>query len=587
MGSANKNHSVQGFHMTSTALTRRQALQMAGAGLATAWGARHAWAQSVAREPDSILINANVCTVEAGMPRAQAFAVKAGRFVAVGTNEDIRSLAGKATQVHDAKQMTVVPGFIDCHNHASGDELLFEVIVGNPFEVEFVTIASIVDKLSARARQTPPGYWVEGFFYDDTKVKDGRLINIHDLDKVSKDHPVAVHHRGGHTSFYNSKALQLAGITRDSPNPPGGTFDRDAAGNLNGRVTDLAKDLVERTGERRQFTAEEQSQRGRAAMAHISRQFVRYGLTSVHHEHFSGPDALRGIQSIRESGELLHRVYFDVTGKALDDLIDAGVRTGMGDEWLRIGSTVEHTADGSFSERTMALSVPYPDSRNGYRGNVTETQQDLDAWVLRMQRAGIQVNCHANGDVAIDAVLTALERAQRSFPVNDARPQITHCTLINDPLVRRIKALGVVPAPFTTYAYYNTDKFHFYGAELMKRCMAYRSFIDAGVIAAAGSDFPPGPFAPLMGIQGMVTRTGWNGETWGAEQRISVAEALQVNTLNGAYASHEEHIKGSIAAGKLADYVVLSDDPHTVAQDKIKDIRVVRTVTGGRTVFEA
>jgi hypothetical protein len=324
-------------------------------------------------------------------------------------------------------------------------------------------------------------------------------------------------------------------------------------------------------------------------MAHISKQFVRYGLTSVHHEHenFDGPDALRGIEAIRAQGQLLHRVFFAVTGHQLEDLIESGVQTGLGDEWLRIGGTVEHTADGSFSERTMALSIPYPGMTNGYKGNVTETQEVIDAWVLRMHRAGIQVNCHANGDVAIDEVLTALERAQKAFPIADTRPQITHCTLVNDSLIKRIKALGVVPAPFTTYAYYNSDKFHFYGEELMKRSMAYRSFIDAGIIAAAGSDFPPGPFAPLMGMQGMVTRTGWNGETWGAEQRVTVAEALQINTLNGAYASREEHSKGSIAVGKLADYVVLSEDLHTVAHDKIKDIKVVRTVTGGNTVYQA
>ena len=138
-----------------------------------------------------------------------------------------------------------------------------------------------------------------------------------------------------------------------------------------------------------------------------------------------------------------------------------------------------------------------------------------------MHRAGIQVNCHANGDVAIDMFLTAVERAQKLFPRADARPKITHCTLINDDLVRRIKALGAVPAMFTTYAYYNSDKFLFYGEELMKRCMAYRTLLDAGVHAAAGSDFSPGPFAPLMGIQGMVTRTGWDGKTWGANQRIT------------------------------------------------------------------
>jgi hypothetical protein len=235
----------------------------------------------------------------------------------------------------------------------------------------------------------------------------------------------------------------------------------------------------------------------------------------------------------------------------------------------------------------MALSIPYPGVQPAYQGNLTESQDDLNAWAERVHRAGIQLNCHANGDVAIDRVLTAYERAQRLFPVRDPRPKITHCTLINDDLVRRIKALGAVPTPFTSYAYYNSDKFHFYGQDLMQRCMAFRSFLDAGIAVAAGSDFSPGPFSPLMGIQGMVTRTGWNGETWGANQRVTVDEAIRINTLNGAYASHEEAIKGSISAGKLADYVVLAEDPHTVEQAKIKDIKIVRTVTGGDTVYEA
>ena len=140
---------------------------------------------------------------------------------------------------------------------------------------------------------------------------------------------------------------------------------------------------------------------------------------------------------------------------------------------------------------------------------------------------------------------------------------------------------------FTSYAFYNTDKFHFYGEEMMKHCMAYRSMIDAGVQVAAGSDFSPGPFAPLMGMQGMVTRTGWDGQTWGANQSITVDEAIRVNTINGAYNSHEEAIKGSITPGKLADFVVLADDPHTVAREKIKDIVIVRTVVGGKTVYQA
>jgi predicted amidohydrolase YtcJ len=565
--------------------TRRGFIGLTGAGIAGLAGG--SWlrlaAAAEAQDPDLVVFNAKVYTVDTRMPQAEAFAVRDGRFVAVGSSEEIRSLAGKRTRLSDANQMTIVPGFIDCHNHASGEVLLYEVLVGNPFEVEFVTIAGVIDKLRKKTGETPAGTWVEGYFFDDTKVKDKRQINTHDLDKVSTDHPVAVHHRGGHTSYYNSKALQLAGITRNTPNPPGGTFDRDANGNLNGRVTDNALDAFDRVGERKTYTEEQKSQRSREALAHISKQFVRYGLTSVHHE---GGDLL-ALQQIRARGDLKPRVSFETSGSALEAMIANGIETGFGDEWIRFGATSEHTADGSFSERTMALSIPYPGIQPAYQGNVTQSQDDLNAWAERVHRAGIQLNCHANGDVAIGMVLTAYERAQRLFPARDPRPKITHCTLVNDDLLRRIKALGVVPAPFTSYAYYNSDKFHFYGQELMTRCMAFRSFLDAGIPVAAGSDFAPGPFSPLMGIQGMVTRTGWNGETWGANQRVTVAEAIRINTLNGAYASHEEALKGSISSGKLADYVVLAEDPHTVDQAKIKDIKIVRTVTGGDTVYEA
>jgi predicted amidohydrolase YtcJ len=536
-----------------------------------------------ARDPDLIVFNAKLYTVDAAQPRAEAFAVKAGRFAAVGATSDIRGLAGKSTQLYDAKQMTIVPGFTDCHNHAPGNTLLYDVVVGNPFEVEFVSIKSIVEKLRAKAKETPPGTWVEGYFFDDTKVQDKRELNVHDLDEVSKDHPVAVNHRGGHTSYYNSKALEMAGITKTTPDPAGGTFDKDETGDLNGRVTDRARAALGRVGKRPAFTPEQRAQRDRDGLAYISKQFVRYGLTTVHHE---GGDLL-ALQQVRARGDLKHRVSYEATGQVLQSMITSGLATGFGDEWIKLGATSEHTVDGSFSERTMAMSGPYSGMDPKYRGNITETQEDLDAWVEQVHRAGIQVNCHANGDVAIDMMLKAVERAQKLFPRADARPKITHCTLINDDLVRRMKALDAIPAPFTSYAYYNTDKFHFYGEELMKRCMAFRTFLDAGIHAAAGSDFSPGPFAPLMGIQGMVTRTGWNGETWGANQRVTVDEALRINTLNGAYASHEESIKGSITPGKLADFVVLADDLHAVDQNKIKDIKIVRTVVGGATMYEA
>src|ERR1700688_4029163 len=570
--------------MTNRRRSRREFLGLTGAGIAGAvsWPWLNA-AAAAEQDADLVVFNAKVYTVDPRAPKAEAFAVKAGRFAAVGTSAEIRALIGKGTQTFDARQMTIVPGFIDCHNHAPGNMLLYEVLVGNPFVVEFVTIDSIVDKLRAKARETPAGTWVEGYFFDDTKVKDNRRLNVHDLDLVSKDHPVVVHHRGGHTAFYNSKALEMADINKNTPNPPGGTYDRDANGELNGRVTDRARTPFNRAGKRPAYTAEQTLQRNREGLAYISKQFVRYGVTSVHHE---GGD-LFALQQVRAQGSLLHRVSYEASGKVLEAMIAGGIESGFGEEWIRLGATSEHTVDGSFSERTMALSTPYPGVTPPYKGNITETQDDLNAWIEKVHRAGIQVNCHANGDVAIDMVLKAVERAQKLFPRADTRPKITHCTLINDDLVRRMKALGAVPAAFTSYAYYNSDKFHFYGAELMKRCMAYRTFLDAGIVAAAGSDFSPGPFDPRMAIQGMVTRTGWDGQTWGANQRVSVDEALRINTINGAYNSHEEAIKGSITPGKLADFVVLSDDLYAVDKEKIKDIEIVRTVVGGTTVYQA
>jgi predicted amidohydrolase YtcJ len=572
----------------SSRTTRRDLLALAGASLATPALRAQQQANSLTSSPELVVFNAGVITVDSGNPHAEAFAIKDGRFLAVGSNADVRNLIRPGTTTWDAQGASIVPGFIDTHNHAGGTTLLYEVLVGNPFEVEMVTIDSIIQKLRARAAETPPGYWVEGYFFDDTKLKDGRQLTIHDLDQVSKDHPVAVHHRGGHTSFYNSKAFELADVNAQTPNPAGGTFDKDSTGALTGRVTDNAKSAFYRVGKRRNVTPENSGldasaaslEREVAGLAHISKMFARYGVTTVHHEGGSLP----AMQKVRANGDLKHRISYEAAGKELDAMISAGIQSGFGDEWIRFGATSEHTVDGSFSERTMALSVNYPGTN--YKGNVTTTQDDLNAWVEKVHRAGIQVNCHANGDVAIDMYLTAFERAQKLFSRPDARPKITHCTLINDDLVRRMKALNAVPALFTTYAYYNSDKFGFYGEEMMKRCMAFRTLLDAGIHVAAGSDFSPGPFDPRMAIQGMVTRTGWDGKIWGANQKISLDEAIRVNTLNGAYNSHEEDLKGSIKAGKLADYVVLEGDLYTIPIGKFKDVKIVRTVVGGKTVYE-
>jgi predicted amidohydrolase YtcJ len=546
------------------------------------------------QEPDLIVHNARVHTVNDALPKAQAFAVRAGRFVAVG-GDDVKGLAGKKTRVFDAKGMMVVPGFIDTHNHAGaggaaftgnagGEGLLYDVHVGNPYEVEQVSIASIIAKLKTEALRLPPGTWVVGNFLDDTKLADKRPLNVRDLDKVSSDHPVAVIHRGGHTMFVNGKAFQLAGVTKATPNPFGGTFDKDASGELNGRVTDRAMAALVKAGKHEQFTPARRDKRVMDGVAFISAKFAQYGLTTVHHNENG---ALEAIQEQHRNGKLKHRVSYEVAGELLEAMIKNGLESGFGDEWIRLGATFEHTVDGSLSERTMAMRQPYIGLPASYHGNLTESQEDLNKWCERVHRAHIQLNCHANGDVAIDRTLTAYERALKLYPRANARPKITHCSQVNPDLIRRMKALDVVPSVFSTYPYYNSDKFHFYGQETMQHMIALRTLLDAGIKAAAGSDFGPGPFSPLMAIQAMVTRTGWNGETWGASQKITLDEAIRVNTFNGAYNSREEKDKGSITAGKLADFVVLAEDLHSIEPSKIKDVKIVQTVVGGEVMYRA
>jgi len=571
---------------------RRHFISLVGGALAGSAIARSAFADP--QEPDLIVYNARVHTVDDVLPKAQALAVRAGRFVAVGS-DDIKSLAGKKTRITDAKGMMVVPGFIDTHNHAGaggalftgnagGEGLLYDVHVGNPYEVEQVTISSIIAKLKAKAATLPPGTWVLGDFLDDTKLADKRPLNIHDLDKVSADHPVGVIHRGGHTFFVNSKAFQMAGVTKATPNPFGGTFDKDTSGELNGRVTDRAMAAFARAGKREQFTPAQREKRVLEGVTFISGKFAQYGLTTVHHNE---DGAFEGIKEQRLRGNLKHRVSYEARGELLEAMINNGLESGFGDEWVRLGATAEHTVDGSLSERTMAMRQSYIGMPASYHGNLTETPEDLNKWCERVHRAHIQLNCHANGDIAIDRTLTAYERALKLYPRANARPKITHCSQVNPELIKRMKAMDVVPSMFSTYPYYNSDKFHFYGQETMQHMIAFRTMLDAGIKPAAGSDFGPGPFSPLMAIEAMVTRTGWNGETWGASQKITLDEAIRVNSFNGAYNSREEKDKGSITTGKLADFVMLAEDLHTVDPSKIKDVKIVQTVVGGQMMYQA
>lgn len=521
--------------------------------------------------PDLVVLNARVHTVDSSRPRAEAFAVKGDRFLTVASTEEVAAMATSATEVFDAEGAAIVPGFIDAHSHPAwgGIEALVNVDTNLP------SIAEIQEALTERARETPPGEWVTGFKYDDTKLAEGRPLSRLDLDRAVPDHPVQVVHRGGHTAVYNSAAFALAEITVDTPDPAGGHFYREG-GELTGLVAETANapfyELIPSN------TTREQRQAG---VELIARQMTAAGITSVHDAGVIPANAT-AYQDAYAAGNLGFRVYMLSSSAMYAGLVAAGLRTGLGDEWLRVGP-VKYSADGSASERTMRMSTPYAGRPDDF-GLLTMTQEEIHEVVEDAHRRGFQIGIHANGDVAIDMVLNAYERVQQRYPRPDPRHRLEHCSLVNDDLLRRIKAVGAIPTPFYTYVYYHGDKWGHYGEEKMRHMFAHRSFLDHDIPVAGASDYIPGPFEPMMALQSMVTRTDWQGRSWGPNQRITIDQALRVATLNGAHASFEEDLKGSITAGKLADYVVLGSDPYEVEGDRLKDIEIVRTVVGGQTV---
>ena len=314
----------------------------------------------------------------------------------------------------------------------------------------------------------------------------------------------------------------------------------------------------------------------------ITELMAQAGLTSFHDAGTSS-SSLRAYKAAYDAGQLSCRVYMMLRGP-YNSLRQAGVSTGFGDEWLRVGG-VKYGADGSASERTMRMSTPYVGRPDDY-GILTMSQEDIHEAVERAHRSNWQVGIHANGDVTIDMVLNAYERVQEMWPRPNPRHRIEHCSLVNPQLLQRIKAAGAVPTPFYTYAHYHGNKWVEYGPEKMEWMFAHRSFLDYDIPVAPASDYTPGPYEPLMAIQSMVTRKDFDGRVWGPSQRITVPEAMRICTMGGAYASFEEDIKGSVTVGKLADFVVLESDPHDADPDGIKEIPVLRTVAGGRVTWE-
>jgi predicted amidohydrolase YtcJ len=523
-------------------------------------------------EPDLVLFNGRITTIHPAAPEATAVAIRDGRFLAVGADRDVLALANSRTRRVDLGHKRVFPGFNDAHAHpwASGVDALQNVACDKS------SIEEIMAALQMRAAKTPAGQWTLGYLYDDGKTP--RPLRRSDLDAIT-DHPVLVTHRGGHTGFLNSLALAQVGVTASTPDPAGGRYERDANGELTGRVADKALDAV-RAKIPNTLTGEDH----RRGVALVSKLYASNGITSAC-EADTSPAGLQGYQDARESGELTYRVYCHMNVEYLDRYIETGLHTGFGDSVVRIGG-IKQFADGSISERTAWLAEPYIGIAN-FSGLEVGTREELYEHSRKAWLAGFQLATHSNGERAIDRMLGIYEQLSREHPRRDPRFRLEHCTVITPELVARCRSVGAIPIPFAGYVNFHGDVLHFYGDERANRMFAYRSFIDAGLRPPTSSDYTASPPSPMLWLYSMVTRRDPTGHVWGERQRITLQEALRAATIDGAHASFEEHDKGSIEPGKLADLVVLERDPLTVPSDEWLSIKVERTMLGGAFVYEA
>ncbi|MHA1685968.1 MAG: amidohydrolase [Candidatus Heimdallarchaeaceae archaeon] len=531
---------------------------------------------------DLVVVNANVITMNEKRERAEAFAVKDGRFIAVGTSSEIEELIGKNTKVLDLEGKTVVPGFIDAHCHPS--LVAKERLKADLGPTRVQSIEDVIRVLKDVAQRTPSGEWILGTYYDDTKVKEKRMPTKEELDKASKEHPIVISHVSLHLGSVNSKALEIAGITKDTPDPEGGEFERDANGELTGVVKENAffNYFTIGTSECPPVIPPLGRTKVVESLSKVLETLASRGITSVG-DGLIIPEDIRAYQDLYWSGKLPIRVTMYIHGNYLDLLTRLMIRTGFGNEWIKIGG-IKFFVDGAIAGRTAYLSQPYEGTKE-YYGIVTITQEKLNELVLKSHKAELQIHTHANGDKAIEMILDAYEKALEEYPREDHRHTIVHCTVVTQEILGRIKKLGCTVLPFTTYVYAHGEKMSAYGSRI-SMMFAFRSFLEYGIPVGAGSDYPCGPFDPLLAIQTMVTRKSTQGEVLGPEQRISVEEALWIYTMGGAYALFEENVKGSIEVGKLADFVVLSEDPTKVLPDSIKDIEVEKTFVGGKRVYE-
>jgi hypothetical protein len=511
-----------------------------------------------------------------GLPSASALAVRDGRVVAVGSDAFVSRQIGPSTRVIELGGRLAVPGFNDAHVHfLSGGFGLLSVDL-RPARDE----ADVARLLGAHARTLPRGTWILEGNWDHEVWPSKALPTRQAIDAATPDHPVFVQRLDGHMALANSLALRLAGITRETADPPGGTIVRDAAGEPTGVLKDNASDLVARV-----IPEPSREMNLRAARAALA-EAARFGVTTIQDN--SSVDALPTYQELRARGELTARLHVWRYASALPALTQAGIRTGLGDEWIRLGA-LKILSDGSMGSGTAAFFEPYADDPKT-SGLLLHPVPELERLIAEADAAGFQLAVHAIGDRANSLVLDAFEKAARANGPRDRRFRIEHAQVVRRQDLPRYKALGVIASIQPSHC---IDDMRWaekrIGAARARNAYNFRSFTAAGIPVAFGTDWFVEPLDPRLGLYAAVTRerpAGGPPGGWFPEEKITLEEALDLYTRGSAYAEFAEREKGTLEAGRLADVAVFARDLFTVAPREILATPVDLTIVGGRIVFE-
>ena len=533
---------------------------------------------------DLIITNAKVWTVDKAHPTAQAVAVLGDHIIAVGSNADVEALRGHDTKVIDAGGKLLLPGFNDAHVHFVGGGLQLDSVQLN----DATSTEEFVRRIGEQARKTPKGEWMQGGDWDETKWNSAGLPTKELVDPVTPDNPAFLGRYDGHSALANSAALRLAGITSKTPDPPGGTIVRDAQGNPTGDLKDAAKDIVLRV-----IPPLSHDQRLRA-MRRALEYAASLGVTSVQHMNDEESDSFADIGAYGEllqSSELTTRVYVAPAISDWQNLAKIGIRHAFGSSFLRTGG-LKGFADGSLGSGTAYLFDPYSDEpgNSGLLRNQMQPLSQMRDWMMQADAAGLQICTHAIGDRAISMILDLYTEVARAHPGIERRFRIEHAQHMAAKDFARFAQLGVI-ASVQPYQAIDDGRWAEarIGHDRASRTYAFRTFLNHGVHLAFGTDWDVAPLNPILTVYAAVTRAtldGKNPNGWFPEQKLSVAEAVEAYTMGSAYAEFQEKDKGSIAPGKLADMVLLSDDIFSIDPAKIRGVKVLKTIVGGRLVWD-